>query len=83
MKRRIPLGVIRTPTGEVVIKDRRIAATLEAQQTQLSECARALEQTRQHWQQAAKELTETRAQLGRLQNRWWTRLGEALGMVKP
>jgi hypothetical protein len=82
MKRRVPLGFIKTPLGNVPVKNAAVARTLEQQQAQLAECGRHLKQTRTNWQEAIRDLHATRLQLAALQNHWWTRLGEAMGVKK-
>jgi ribosomal protein L10 len=76
--KRPTLGVLKTPTGSAVIKNKTIARALEDAQV----VARQAGELRDRLHRTEGELRTTRENLAALQNHWWTRFGELFGIVK-
>lgn len=76
MKRRVPLGRIKTPTGYVDVKNAAVARTLEELQAGATH-------NRDGWQRESVAHQATRDRLTRLRGHWWTRVGEALRIIRP
>ncbi|MGQ0721010.1 MAG: hypothetical protein ACT4PE_05480 [Candidatus Eiseniibacteriota bacterium] len=77
MKRRPTLGYLEGRNGA------RISITQPAVAERLDELQAALRQSHESRVRLSTELDDRTRRLMKLQNHWWTRLGEALRIVRP
>ena len=70
-------GELKSPFGSVLIKNKAVARALE----EAYETTQALGRLREAHQRTLSSLEQERLRLAKLQNHWWTRLGEFLRIV--
>ena len=82
MKKRAPYGTLHSEDGRrVVIKQRSVAQALEHAEQRIETLERVIKQGKEWDERRSREVKERTESLLRLQNHWWTRLGEALRVV--